>query len=479
MINALLGLYGQRFPETIVYMLQSTEYQVKPYLAWFWRTDNLSAVAKRRTLDSTSRAKLLVLLIRLGIILQVCASIVIFYISLTSNNFAYIYFGMALLLSYPILWAHLITLPLLIAKYLIVNPKDKKLVIKSRDTFTNHPAEIIAVAGSYGKTTMKELLKTVLSEGKRVAATPANKNVAVSHASFAQKLKGDEEILIIEYGEGAPGDVKRFVKNTQPTIGVITGLAPAHLDKYKTLESAAKDILTLADYLGGVNVYVNSESIPLQKYIRPQYQTYNNHEVMGWKITNIKVEVTGLHFKMKKGSIELHLRSSIIGEHLVGTLAFCAALADKLGLSSKQIEVGVSKTKPFEHRMEPRQIGGGWLIDDTYNGNLEGVRAGLKLLSELRANRKTYVTPGLVDQGKESERVHIELGKLIATSNPDSVILMKNSVTKYIQHGLEKGLYSGKLLIQSDPLKFYTNIDQIIASGDIVLMQNDWTDNYN
>jgi UDP-N-acetylmuramoyl-tripeptide--D-alanyl-D-alanine ligase len=479
MISALIGFYGQRFPETIVYMLQSTEYEVRPYLAWFWRTNDFSKVAKRRTLDNTSRAKLLVLVLRIGIILQVLAGLSIIVSGVLSNRSEQVFFGLAVLLSYPIIWAHLIALPLLIAKHFIVKPKDRKLVAKSQAIFSTHPAEIIAVAGSYGKTTMKELLRTVLSEGKRVAATPANKNVAVSHAVFAHKLKGDEEVVIIEYGEGAPGDVARFAETTKPTHGVITGLAPAHLDHYKTLDAAAKDIFSLADYLKDTNVYVNSESAPLGKYIRPKQHTYNNQEVLGWKISDIQVEVSGLSFKMKKGSTTLNLQSSLIGKHLVGSLALCAALADNMGLTTKQIEAGVAKTEPFEHRMQPRPIGGGWIIDDTYNGNLEGARAGLELLTDLSANRKTYVTPGLVDQGKESERVHKELGQLIAKANPDSVVLMKNSATKYIKQGLEKAGYKGKLSVQSVPLKFYTNIDQLIAAGDIVLMQNDWTDNYN
>lgn len=479
MISMLLGLYGQRFPETVVYMLQSTEYEVRPYLAWFWRTNDFSKVAKRRTLDNTSRARLLVLVLRLGVIFQVLTGLFIIVSGITSNRSEQVFFGLAIVLSYPIVWAHVITLPLLIAKHFIVQPKDRKLITKSKEIFKNHPAEIIAVAGSYGKTTMKELLYTVLSEGKRVAATPANKNVAISHAVFAHKLKGDEEIIIVEYGEGAPGDVARFAETTRPTRGVITGLAPAHLDHYKTLDAAAKDIFSLADYLKDTNVYVNSESAPLSKYIRPKHHVYNKQEVLGWNISDIQIEVTGLSFSMSKGSKSLNLHSSLIGKHLVGSLALCAALADSMGLTLQQIEAGVAKTEPFEHRMQPRPIGGGWIIDDTYNGNLEGARAGLELLSELSANRKTYVTPGLVDQGKESERVHLELGQLIAIANPDAVVLMKNSVTKYIKQGLKKDGYQGKLSIQSDPLKFYTNIDQLIAAGDIVLMQNDWTDNYN
>lgn len=128
--------------------------------------------------------------------------------------------------------------------------------------------------------------------------------------------------------------------------------------------------------------------------------------------------------------------------------------------------------------MQPYQLGGAWIIDDTYNGNLEGLRAGTQLLAELPAQRKIYVTPGLVDQGAETERVHLAAGKLIAAAKPDIVVLMQNSVTDYIVLGLREAGYSGDLRIEEVPLDFYTNLNHFVAAGDLVLMQNDWTDNY-
>ena len=100
------------------------------------------------------------------------------------------------------------------------------------------------------------------------------------------------------------------------------------------------------------------------------------------------------------------------------------------------------------------------------------------MLAELKANRKIYVTPGLVDQGEQKESVHIQAGRLIAAADPDITVLMRNSVTAYIQKGLEQAKYSGEVRVENDPLKFYTNLNHFVASGDLVLMQNDWTDNY-
>jgi UDP-N-acetylmuramoyl-tripeptide--D-alanyl-D-alanine ligase len=459
-------------------MLQATEYQTGPYLRWFWRTQNFGSVMRRRQLDRTGPARLLLICLRLGIILQALIGLGLIGYGWRQDALEFIYFGLALLLSYPLIWGHLVTLPLFLGRWLIVKPRERKLIKASEHTFAEHPGKKIAVAGSYGKTSMKELLLTVLSEGLKVAATPANKNVAISHAYFAQKLHGDEDIVILEYGEGKPGDVARFAHTTHPTHAIITGIAPAHLDQYKTLDRAAKDIFAVADYLNGENVYVNNESPSAKPYLHKPYHLYDASGALGWSVHDIHVGLDGSQFILKKGDRVLKLQTGLLGRHQIGVLSLVAALAAEFGLSDKQIKAGIAKTKAFEHRMNPYPLAGAWIIDDTYNGNLEGIRAGTALLKELPAKRKIYVTPGLVDQGVETKAVHIEMGQLIAAARPDLVVLMQSSVTKFIEKGLKEAEFAGELRIETNPLEFYTNLDQILAAGDVVLMQNDWTDNY-
>jgi UDP-N-acetylmuramyl pentapeptide synthase len=127
--------------------------------------------------------------------------------------------------------------------------------------------------------------------------------------------------------------------------------------------------------------------------------------------------------------------------------------------------------------MEPKKLHGAWVIDDTYNGNSDGVKAGLELLKNSKAKRRIYVTPGLVEQGGKTKQVHEAIGRQAAES-ADMVVLMKNSVTDFIVSGLEKAKFKGEILTIDDPLEFYTNLEHFVAAGDVVLMQNDWTDNY-
>jgi UDP-N-acetylmuramoyl-tripeptide--D-alanyl-D-alanine ligase len=478
-LKGLLSLYRPGYLRALIYMLQSTEYQPGAYLAWYWRTTNFRRVMHRRTLQSTKVARLLLLVLRCGVAVELLGALGIIYLGVSHQLPGGVAFGTAALVIYPVLWAHLIVLPLLLGRWLVVKPREARLLRHAQQIFADHPGVKIAVAGSYGKTTMKELLNTVLSKGLKVAATPANKNVSSSHAQFARQLQGDEAVLVIEYGEGAPGDVVRFTRITQPTHAVITGLAPAHLDHYKTLEAAGRDIFSVAGFVKRGQAYVNNEfPASVTAFIKKSYQLFDHQGALGWKTANIKVALKGTDFTLKKGKHSLRLHSGLVGRHQVGYLAFVAALASELGLTDKQIIAGIARTQPFEHRMQPYQLSGAWIIDDTYNGNLEGIRAGTRLLRELKAERKIYVTPGLVDQGLETERVHREVGELIATAHPDLVVLMQNSVSGFIESGLQAGRYKGELRIETDPLEFYTSLGHFVAAGDLVVMQNDWPDNY-
>lgn len=477
-MHALLSLYSLHYPTTLVYMLQSTEYQIGPYLAWFWRTNDFSSVMYRRTLHRTKAARLLLLALRVCMGLQLFAGLLLLALWFFADLRGGLAFGSALVISTPVVWAHLLVLPLVLGRIFIVGPRQRRLIHASKKIFADFPGTKIAVAGSYGKTSMKELLLTILSEGRQVKATPANKNVSISHAQFAQKITGQEDILIIEYGEGEPGDVARFAQITQPSCAIITGIAAAHLDKYKTVHNAGKDIFSVANYLPADAIFVNAESPEAKPFVKPTYNLYSEAGVLDWKIKDVQINIEGTHFTMYRKGESLELHSKLLGRHQVGPLALAAALAVEFGLSHEQIKRSMIRTKPFEHRMEPYQLAGAWIIDDSYNGNLEGIRAGTKLLEELSGKRKIYVTPGLVDQGEESPIIHQQMGKLIAQAAPDIVVLMQHSVTSDIQKGLQDAGYKGQLIVSDDPLEFYNNLQLFVAHGDLVMLQNDWPDNY-
>ena len=478
-LRSAVALYSvPRLSATLAYMLQNTEYQLLPYLRWFWRTQDFSRVMHRRTLEYTRAARLIRLIVGLGVLGHVAFALLYMGTARISHSPGAFWYGAAALVAYPVVWAHILAIGVLVGRLLVGVPRERKNAQQAAELFQAHPGLRIAIAGSYGKTSMKELLATVLQEGKRVAATPGNMNVISSHARFARSLSGEEEVVIVEFGEGRPGDVALFSRVVQPTHAVITGVAPAHLDQYKTLEAAANDIFSLASFVSSEQLYVNADSDAVHSFLQPEFRIYSRSTTLGWRIQKQTTNLEGTSFELVKGKKCLKLKSGLVGLHMVGPLAFVAAFALQLGLSEKQVVRGIAKTKPFEHRMQPYSLGGATIIDDTYNGNLEGVRAGTELLKLLPAKRKIYVTPGLVDQGKDSPSIHRALGRTIAMAEPDVVVLMKNSVTQYIAAGLSDTDFAGEVRIETDPLSFYQNLSSFTAKGDLVLMQNDWPDNY-
>ena len=464
---------------TLTYMLQTTEYEVLPYIRWFWRTQDFSRIMHRRTLDMTRRALLLRAVLAAVMLLQIAVGVGLVLLNILQPNWdGAAAFGVALVVSYPVVGAHSIILPLLIAKYFVVAPKNTTTITETEKIFAAHPAVKIAVLGSYGKTSMKELLMEILSDKLRVAATPGNKNVSVSHASFANKLKGDEDVLILEYGEGKPGDIANFARHTHPTHAVITGVAAAHMEAYKTIKAAATDIFSIKEYVEAANIYVNAESPDASSYIQPKFHSYTSSGLADWSVSQVQIDLSGTSFRLTHQNQTYDLQTGLLGRHQLGPLSAAVVIASNLGLGKDDIVAGVARTKPYEHRLQPYRLGGAWIIDDTYNGNLEGIRVGTELLAGLPATRKWYVTPGLVEQGSESAQIHRQVGSYIARAKPDIVVLMQNSATDHIQSGLNDAGFNGEIRLESDPLAFYSNLEQFVAAGDLVLMQNDWTDNY-
>lgn len=465
------------YPTVLVYMLQDTEYKLRPYLAWYRRIDDVRRVMKRRTLDKTKKVLLLLAVAWAMKLLGFVAIALLVGIGIAESNGWYIASGVALLLLLPFILAYGIIVPLFVGWLVIQKPRERMIIQRAATVLRDHPGKRIAIAGSFGKTTAKEMLKTVLGEGLHVAATPGNMNTPIGISRFAMKLQGNEDVLIFELGEEKVGDVRQLSRLTNPEYGIITGINEAHLSSFGSLENTVATIFEIEDFVTPKKLYKNEESKLVKSYKNKSKLWFSKKGAGDWRVSHATTSIDGTTFQLKRKKDIIHVQTGLIGTHTVGVTAAVAALAYEMGLSVKEIERGMRKVRPFEHRMDPRPMHGAWVVDDTYNGNSQGVEAGLAFLKQSGAKRRVYVTPGLVEQGSKTQEVHETIGKQIANS-ADVVVLMKNSVTEYIKTGLKQRKFKGKLIEVDNPLQFYTNLDQFVAAGDVVLMQNDWTDNY-
>ncbi|MDP2656319.1 MAG: Mur ligase family protein [bacterium] len=472
-----LTRYDLQYPRSLIYMLQASEYNIRDYLRWLARTKDFAHVEKRKQLVKNKKT---ILLLVIAWIISLTLYILAIYILFTGTiPLKYIEF-FAIILVAPYIVAYGIILPLTSIKFLIQKPIEYFIIKKAKQILVSHKGFKIAIAGSYGKTTMREILKTVLSEDKKVATPPGNHNTPLGISTFIKSLAGDEDILIFELGEYYPGDVKKLCTLVRPDLGIITGVNEAHLEKFKTIDKTARTIFELADYLGDKPLYVNKENTTASQYASPSHILYSREKVGKWFVSDPTTDLTGTSFILKNNSETLAVHSRLLGSHQIGPLAVAIDIAICTGMAHESTLRGIAHTKPCDHRLEPKIDSSGVItLDDSYNGNPDGVSAVIEFLSSLKDYHRLYVTPGLVEMGAQTESIHKKIGHQLASADIEKVVLIKNSVTPFIEQGLKESKYHGEIIWFKDALTAFASLSQLTVPGDVVLLQNDWPDQYN
>src|SRR3989344_802431 len=256
MIKRILSRYRPRYIRSLIYMLQACEYKVADYLSWYGRVRDFSRVERRKQLVKTGK----VYALYIGAYAMFLALMAAAYYgtAFAGPAMKLVVLACTFFLS-PYILAYAVLVPLVLLKVLQM-PVEYVLMKRARTKLARHKGLKIAIAGSFGKTSMREILKTVLSEGLRVASPPFSHNTPLAIAAFIMQLTGNEEVLIFELGEYYPGDVKKLCALIDPHVGIITGVNEAHLEKFGTLERTARTVFELAEHLKKKPVYTNGEN---------------------------------------------------------------------------------------------------------------------------------------------------------------------------------------------------------------------------
>ncbi|MDO8600818.1 MAG: UDP-N-acetylmuramoyl-tripeptide--D-alanyl-D-alanine ligase [bacterium] len=350
---------------------------------------------------------------------------------------------------------------------------------------------IIGITGSYGKTTMKETIATMLSQKFHVLKTPENINTPLGISRLIlEKLNPGIQILVAEMGAYERSDIRALCDIIQPQIAVLTGINEAHLERFGSLEetTAAKFEIVDSAKPDGI-VLLNADDTRVMKEYRThtdKRKTYfysgENHPMAQTRISEIRFfeDGSGIGFELATGSDSLgYIKVPFLGEYITGIVGGAALIAKELGMTKDEIRRGIAGIMPIPHRLQAiKKEGGVLIIDDSYNGNPDGVKEALKTLARFKGRRTIYVTPGLVETGVSAEAVHREIGKELAKS-ADRVVLIRNSVTPFIAEELLKNGFPQEHIIWFDTApETYKKIPEIMKSGDVVLFQNDWPENY-
>ncbi len=355
---------------------------------------------------------------------------------------------------------------------------DAKRILKSCPDL-----EIIGITGSYGKTSVKYYLTTLLQSKYNVLMTPESYNTPMGVVKTIRgSLKATHEIFVCEMGAKWVGDIKELCDIVHPQHGVITSIGPQHLESFKTLDAVKSTKFELSDSLpenGMLFLNGDDENIKAHGSNRP-FISYAIENDADYKAFDISVSERGTTFSVKAPNGETQQYSTkLIGKHNVLNIVGAIAISHKMGIELKDLKGAVRKLQGVPHRLELKENGAVTIIDDAYNSNPSGTKAALEALS-LFDGFKILVTPGMVELGMKQDELNREFGKN-ASKVCDFVVLVGEKQAVPIKAGLLDENYSeDKIFVANDIHEALNFVYALSSSGKkkIVLLENDLPDNY-
>lgn len=358
-----------------------------------------------------------------------------------------------------------------------------KFILKAKSKLKENNMKVVGVTGSYGKTSTKYIVETILSKKYHTLMTPESYNTTMGVVrTINEKMKPTQNLFICEMGAKYIGDIKEICDIVKPDYGILTAIGPQHLDTFKSLENVAKTKLELIDALSEKGMaFVNWEDENIRNAQLPKnIVKYGLNKKSDYYADNIEITEKGSSFDVIIPNKEnISINTKLLGKLNILNIVCGVAIADKLGLSSEQIKAGVKMIRPVEHRLELKQnLNGSIIIDDAYNSNIKGAKAAIDVLGEFKNRQRILITPGIVELGEKQYELNKELGKY-AAKGCDFAILVGEKQAIPLKDGLKEAKYSEeKIYIAKNLDDALNKMNELINKNSVVLLENDLPDNY-
>lgn len=359
----------------------------------------------------------------------------------------------------------------------------KRIIKMAHQKISKHKKLIvIGITGSYGKTSTKEFLSTILSSQFKVLATPEHKN---SEMGIAQTILKDltfkHEVFIVEMGAYNQGGITLLCDMVMPTIGIVTGVNAQHLATFGSFEKllSAEGGRELARALGEKGLLVvngdNTHCVDLYKEHQGKkkiYTTKNPALSADIKTEDITVSENGLSFIVSTSDGHLQFcQARVLGKQQVQNLLGAILVARELGLSLEKISQAIKIIRPSQGGMTvSRGIYNISIIDSSYSANPDGVVADLEYL-KVYPGKKVIVMPCLIELGKQAPQIHQNLGKSIAGVCDLAVITTKDFFADIKKGAIEAGMKPEAILLCDKPEEAFTEITTFCKENDAVLLE--------
>ncbi len=344
---------------------------------------------------------------------------------------------------------------------------------------------VIAITGSYGKTSTKFMIRDLLGQRMSVYATPGSYNTPMGICkAINDELEAHHRVLILEMGARYEGNIDELCDIVQPDISVVTNVGIAHLETFGSLDAIARTKSTLVKRLSAGGTAVLNFDDPRVKKMAALREDI---AVVSTGTDGANVSASEVSYNHKGTRFTAHCNSQkeifqtrLLGAHNVQNMLLAIGAASCFDIRLKTMAVAAQNIKPVEHRLELKKEGDLTIIDDAFNSNPVGAKNAVEILSRFRGGRRIIVTPGMIELGKQQAEENRKFGKTIGEADLDLVILVGNRQTKPIQQGItQTDLHPEKVRIVKSLFKANELIREFARPGDVILYENDLPDSFN
>lgn len=335
---------------------------------------------------------------------------------------------------------------------------------------------IICVGGSNGKTTVKELLASVLRQKFSTLASEASFNNDIGVPLTLLRLEKSHQAAVLEAGTNHPGELAPLVKMIQPKFGVLTNIGREHLEFFGDVAGVAQEEGWLVELLpADGKLFVNGDNEWTEKIIartKAEIVCVGLGEKNDWHADKIRLDKNGVTFRVQTAEEEFcgEYRINLLGRHQVTNALFAIAVGEELGLSRDEVQRGLFECKPPKMRLQFWEANGVRVLDDAYNANADSTIAALETLCDLPLQgRRVAVLGDMEELGAHSESAHAEVGKRAAELKIGQLFAVGKMAVVTAKAARDGGL---NRVIEFENVEMaVTAIRKFLKTGDVVLLK--------
>ena len=362
-----------------------------------------------------------------------------------------------------------------------------KKIIKKMDNLT-----VIGVTGSFGKTSAKYFISTLLKTKYNVCMTPESYNTPLGATiTIKNDLRNFDDYFICEMGARRLGDINEICEIVMPKIGIITDVGDMHLDTFKNIDNVLKCKFEIADSIyknqnDGI-LFVNGDNSLIVDKIKEydknkiKIYTYGINKTNNFYVDNIvpTTDGTTFDFVINNDKKEVYnFKTKLLGLFNIRHLVLSIALSYILDIDINKLKIEVEKIPPVEHRLflinaDENNL----IIDDAYNANLFGTKNACDVINSFSDYKKIIITPGMVELGNKQNEENFEFAKY-ASSKVDMAFIVGKTNRDALLNGFKISLSDDNIICfdKVEEAIFYARND--VVGKKVILLENDLSDNY-